>query len=1076
MQTFRLDEPLWLALVALVIPLALIGLAAFRAMSLSRRWVSILWRLAFIAALAAALAGASRVKRVDRIAVIGIVDLSGSVRELFDPGKDARGRPRTVLQAAAEHLNRSARARRPDDVSALLVFDRTAGVLFPIERRLLGGETNGAFLDLEAVTDVMPGTSGSRPATDIAGALRLAAAMAPPDAVTRLILFTDGRQTQGDALKAAAELSRRAAGGEKAGDQVRQARAGIPVDVVPLNYDIKNEVAIEAVEAPGIAPGESTVQVRVTINTQTPVTGVLGLVRDGQAMDVNGAEPGSTRPIALPAGRTTVSLPVRLPADRVHEFEAVFTPDPSPDGGISDRIAANNRGSAVTLSPGRGSVLVIDGVSDGSDSAPGSQLGAALRTSGLLVQTVSPTQVTSDPLYFQRYDLVILQNVPVDSLAQGVPEALAGYVSDLGGGLVMTGGRSSFGAGGWKGTAVEPILPVLLDLPERLVTPGTAVMIVMDVSGSMNFRVMGSGGGGLGRSQIEIAREGAVAAVEALDKTDMVGMITFHNNYDVLVPLAQNKNPGRTATRIRGIRAEGGTNLPPALSAAGEQLDRVKAEVKHIIVLSDGRSQGNDSLPGMAEQLSLRGIRISTIAVGDEADTFTLAKLAEIGQGTFYRVTDPNLLPRMFVKAVRIVRTPLIRESPFRPMLLATGSPLIEGLGAQTPPLGGMVLTQARNDKTVTYAMAAPIIREGEGGEPVLAHWNAGLGRVTAFTSDAHEWAADWIGWPGYTRLWTQIARETARPQVERGQELLVEIADSRIRINFIARDPDGKPIDLMTVGGVVFGPGGKRTPVTLAQTAPGEYQATAPASDEGTYVVTLSPRINGSQPRALAPAVGAVTRSGADEFRALTSDPALLDQIAKLTGGRVRSLNDAMPPDAFDRAGLEPAVARTPLWRLLMLIGVGLFVVDVASRRVAWDRWLSREFGTSLRRSAAAAVRDRGQQAAAAMGRLASKEQEFGERAEFSARAEADSARPLGEDDAKALVKAEAERRRKLRDAARAEARKQKEVSQTAPEPAPTPSATRGDPTPLPSAEPAAKDESSLLAAKRRAKRKMEE
>src|SRR5204862_878452 len=49
-------------------------------------------------------------------------------------------------------------------------------------------------------------------------------------------------------------------------------------------------------------------------------------------------------------------------------------------------------------------------------------------------------------------------------------------------------------------------------------------------------------------------------------------------------------------------------------------------------------------------------------------------------------------------------------------------------------------------------------------GDPLLAHWQFGLGRSVAFTSDAKaKWAKDWLNWSGYRQFWSQIAQWSLR-------------------------------------------------------------------------------------------------------------------------------------------------------------------------------------------------------------------------------------------------------------------------------------------------------------------------
>src|SRR6185436_9659353 len=229
-------------------------------------------------------------------------------------------------------------------------------------------------------------------------------------------------------------------------------------------------------------------------------------------------------------------------------------------------------------------------------------------------------------------------------------------------------------------------------------------------------------------SQQQVANEAAALAVKSLDKRDLVGVIVFNSETSVLVPLAKNDDAKATAEKILSISSGGGTVLGPAMEEAAKQLGQSKAALKHVIILSDGQSMQSETLPGIAAQMRRGGINVSTIAVGDGADDKTMRQIAIDGGGAYYPVTNPSLLPRFFLKAVKIIRSPMVREVEFQPVIHASGSPLVAGL-SQPPPLGGLVLTQRRPEATITYAMTAPT------GEPLLAHWSVDLGHVAAFTS-----------------------------------------------------------------------------------------------------------------------------------------------------------------------------------------------------------------------------------------------------------------------------------------------------------------------------------------------------
>ena len=79
---------------------------------------------------------------------------------------------------------------------------------------------------------------------------------------------------------------------------------------------------------------------------------------------------------------------------------------------------------------------------------------------------------------------------------------------------------------------------------------------------------------------------------------------------------------------------------------------------------------------------------------------------------------------------------------------------ILDGVGMETaPPLKGYVRFQARP--------TADTILTADREDPLLVRWQYGLGRAAVFTSDAkNRWAANWVTWPGFDKLWTNIFRD----------------------------------------------------------------------------------------------------------------------------------------------------------------------------------------------------------------------------------------------------------------------------------------------------------------------------
>ncbi|MEL7473398.1 MAG: VWA domain-containing protein, partial [Planctomycetota bacterium] len=359
------EQPVWLLASVVVAPLLAVGWWRFGSMGRARRLSALGLRALLATMLAGLLAGATWVGETRRIAVVVVADVSESVRS-FGPQRridDETGEVETVeaLDRVAALLDRLAEARGPDDRVGLVVAgERSLASVLPTRGRL-----DQAALDL----DVGVGT-------DLASGVLLAAALAPADAATRVLVVSDGVETSGDAVRSGESV---AAGGALG--------AGVRVDVAPIRYRVEREVAVESLDVPPRAPSGARVTARVVLRSTGPTEGRLRLLRDGEPMELASPEGALSRAVSLRGGVTTVLLPVELPAGRVHRLEAVFEADDP----TTDRMTSNNRSASVTLTPGDGSILVLSGGGVRED-----RLIEALRAADLRVEVRSPVSAPTD--------------------------------------------------------------------------------------------------------------------------------------------------------------------------------------------------------------------------------------------------------------------------------------------------------------------------------------------------------------------------------------------------------------------------------------------------------------------------------------------------------------------------------------------------------------------------------------------------------------------------------------------------------------------------------------------------------
>src|SRR6185436_19480916 len=195
-----------------------------------------------------------------------------------------------------------------------------------------------------------------------------------------------------------------------------------------------------------------------------------------------------------------------------------------------------------------------------------------------------------------NFDCFILANVPSDRLggAGGSSASIAvssgssarqmqlirTYVQDFGGGFIMIGGDQSFGLGGYYNTPVEEVLPVRMPIQKELNRPSLAIILVIDKSGSMEG------------VKIQLAKRAAVATSEAINPRDQIGVVGFDSEARVILDLTPAGDRATVNANIAALDAGGGTFLFPALEIAHDALQQSNARKKHVIVLSDGQTQG----------------------------------------------------------------------------------------------------------------------------------------------------------------------------------------------------------------------------------------------------------------------------------------------------------------------------------------------------------------------------------------------------------------------------------------------------------------------------------------------------
>ena len=646
-----------------------------------------------------------------------------------------------------------------------------------------------------------------------------------------------------------------------------------------------------AIHAPSAVHAGDPIPLQVTVRSTVTASATLYVVRDGRAI--------GSQFVRLRDGENPFLLSYTAPGPGWHSFQAriVLHSDAVP---VNDALAAT---VDVIAAP-----RVLEVAPAGS---PGDAVASTLRREGLALTVVTPPGFPTAVASLAGLDAIVLDDVPAAALDRAQVAALRDAVAAGGLGLLVLGGPHSFSLGGYAHTRLEQMLPVASLVPGALQRGNVAIELVLDHSGSM-IDLLG------GIPKIDALRiAGAQVAHYIGAHHDDLGIVDFDIAPHVLVPMQSVDSAAAergVVARVDGLQATGGTNIYAGLRAGLAQLERSNAPEKHMILMTDGISEPEKYAPLLA-RLARDHIQVATVALGSDADTTLLRRIADATGGHYYRVTNAHSLPALFYRETQFAVRPVTVRGHVT-VSVGGDSPVIRSLlGGSLPALRGNVITTLKAGAQADLLAAAPSARKN----PALARWQDGAGRVVAFTPGvgapfAPSWAAE-------SRLWNDAVR-----WVQRG----VGLPD--LTPTVIPGAPPSLEIDLAGAGAGAFGVSavtgalrsstGASYPVALARVGPSVYQAALPGVPPGVYGFDLAP-----QGVAGVASTGLIAIPYSLEYVPRPGNDTPLGALAALTGGR--ALSPSQP-------GSLSSPGPTSLWWPLALGALLLFLVGVIGRQLA--------------------------------------------------------------------------------------------------------------------------------------------
>ena len=730
-----------------------------------------------------------------------------------------------------------------------------------------------------------------RDGSDLAGAIALAASLIPRDRPGRVIVLSDGEANGASVAGAAHEAGAR----------------GVPIDFRAFSRGGAADVAVEALDLPADVDEREPFQFTASVRTDRTVQSDAVLLRDGVeiARTVRTFQPGATqlifRDVIDRPGVSRYRLELTAPGDRVPE---------------------NNRGEGAVRVQTPATILLVNATGQPDN------LSRALAAGKLRVQTVTPAALPQDLAGLVPFRAVILENVPAGQAGPNALTALSRFATDLGGGVLITGGSASFGVGGYFKSVLDADLPVSMEIKNEHRKLSLAMVVALDRSGSM------SAAAGDGRTKMDLANLGTCAAIETLGPFDEIGVIAVDSAPHVISPLVPASGKDAICNQVRQIQSMGGGIFTyTALVTAAKMVQESQKGTRHIVLFADAAdAEEPGEYQRLLATLTPLGITVSVIGLGSETDTDAefLKDVAARGQGRASFAATAEDLPRLFAQeAITVARSSFINEPT--PVRTLSDMVLLGELPASPlPALDGYNLTYLRPGATMG------LMTTDEYKAPVLAFWHRGLGRFAALTAEVDgQYSQRLNSWTGFQPFAVGLGRWLLGGAPPAGVKASIDRrgAEGIVRIEL---DPDrarGGRDDVRAATASIVPPNARpdraTERLTLTWADDDTLEARFPIRNAGLYLGAV--RLGNGQVLTLAP----LTLPYSPEFEPRIDTAQgikTLREMAALTGGVERSSWD----DVFTAAGLRRRQVRDLILPLTLAVLI-LHLVEIAGRRLLW-------------------------------------------------------------------------------------------------------------------------------------------
>ena len=286
------------------------------------------------------------------------------------------------------------------------------------------------------------------------------------------------------------------------------------------------------------------------------------------------------------------------------------------------------------------------------------------------------------------------------------------------------------------------------------------VLFIIDTSGSMH---------GVSITQ---AKRALTLALKELQPQDLFNIIEFNSSTDVLYRQsveASSGNVSQALAFVRQLKANGGTEMRPALAAALKSPPR-ETHLRQIIFITDGSVGYEDEMFSMIEN-KLGNARLFTVGIGSAPNSWFMRQAAEAGRGSYTFISALHEVQEKMNGLFAKLKHPQVTDIDVQ---WPSGN-LVDSYPATVPDLylGEPVTVKAQASGDYRDGDAVRISGNSAGGG-----WSTDLPLTSTHQS------------PGVAALWARarIAELITRERRDGGTEIRDAIVDTAIEHHLVSK------------------------------------------------------------------------------------------------------------------------------------------------------------------------------------------------------------------------------------------------------------------------------------------------